>query len=74
VAEAARLRGEAAEVRDRGGSADPDGHTGRGLAYWPKVAQLLRQSYRELHRAINEPALVGDPAAGADPARHSRAE
>ena len=53
VAEAGRLRGEAAEVRDRGGSADPDGHTGRGLAYWPRVAALLRQSYRELHRAVN---------------------
>jgi hypothetical protein len=53
VAEAGRLRGEAAEVRDRGGTADPDGHRGRGLAYWPRVAQLLRQSYRELHRALN---------------------
>ena len=53
VAEAGRLRGEAAEVRDRGGSDDPDGHRGRGLAYWPRVAQLLRQSYRELHRALN---------------------
>jgi hypothetical protein len=52
VAEAGRLRGEAAEVRDRGGSADPDGHRGRGLAYWPNVARLLRQSYRELHRAL----------------------
>ncbi|HEY2888604.1 MAG TPA: hypothetical protein VGJ17_08320 [Candidatus Limnocylindrales bacterium] len=52
VAQAGRLRGEAAEVRDRGGSADPDGHRGRGLAYWPKVAQLLRGSYRELHRAL----------------------
>lgn len=53
VAEAGRVRGEAAEVRDRGGSVDPDGHPGRGLAYWPRVAQLLRQSYRELHRAVN---------------------
>jgi hypothetical protein len=53
VAEAGRLRGEAAEVRDRGGSADPEGHRARGLAYWPRVAQLLRQSYRELHRALN---------------------
>lgn len=53
VAEAGRLRGEAAEVRDRGGSADPDGHCGRGPAYWPQVARLLRESYRALHRALN---------------------
>ena len=53
VAEAGRLRGEAAEVRDRGASADPDGHTGAGRAYWPRVTQLLRESYRELHRAVN---------------------
>ena len=30
VAEAGRLRGEAAEVRDRGATADPDGPTARG--------------------------------------------
>jgi hypothetical protein len=53
VAEAGRLRGEAAEVRDRGGDADPEGHQARGLTYWPRVAALLRQSYRELHRAVN---------------------
>jgi hypothetical protein len=52
VAEAGRLRGEAAEVRDRGGIADPDGQKGRGLTYWPQVARLLRESYRELHRAL----------------------
>ena len=52
VAEAGRLRGEAAEVRDRGASADPDGPTGRGIAYWPTVARLLRESYRELKSAV----------------------
>jgi hypothetical protein len=57
VATAGRLRGEAAEVRDRGGSADPDGHRGRGSAYWPEVGRVLRASYRELHRALaTEPA------------------
>jgi hypothetical protein len=52
VAEAGRLRGEAAEVRDRGASTDPDGPTARGLAYWPEVARLLRDSYRALHAAL----------------------
>lgn len=55
VAEAGRLRGEAAEVRDRGATVDPDGSTGRGSAYWPEVARLLRRSYRELHAALNAP-------------------
>jgi hypothetical protein len=52
VAEAGRLRGLAAEVRDRGASRDPDGPRGRGQAYWPEVARLLRRSYRELARAV----------------------
>jgi len=52
VAEAGRLRGEAAEVRDRGASADPDGAIGAGLAYWPQVARLLRESYRSLADAL----------------------
>jgi hypothetical protein len=52
VAEAGRLRGVAAEVRDRGASVDPDGSTGRGSAYWPEVARLLRDSYRALHEAL----------------------
>jgi hypothetical protein len=52
VAEAGRLRGEAAEVRDRGASDDPDGSTGPGRAYWPQVARLLRDSYRALHVAL----------------------
>jgi len=54
VAEAGRLRGEAAEVRDRGASDDPDGSTGRGAAYWPRVAGLLRASYRSLAEALSE--------------------
>jgi hypothetical protein len=53
VAEAGRLRGEAAEVRDRGATDDPDGPRGRGAAYWPTVARLLRESYRSLKAAVN---------------------
>ena len=52
VAEAGRLRGEAAEVRDRGANDDPDGSTGAGRGYWPEVARLLRDSYRALHEAL----------------------
>ena len=52
VAEAGRLRGLAAEVRDRGSAADPAGPTGPGAAYWPEVARLLRDSYRKLHAAL----------------------
>jgi hypothetical protein len=52
VEEAGRLRGEAAEVRDRGATTDPDGPVGRGDAYWPEVARLLRASYRSLRDAL----------------------
>ena len=52
VAEAGRLRGLAAEVRDRGAADDPDGQTGAGAAYWPDVARLLRKSYRSLRAAV----------------------
>lgn len=52
VAEAGRLRGMAAEVRDRGATDDRDGPTGRGAAYWPEVARLLRASYRSLAEAL----------------------
>ena len=38
VAEAGRLRGLAAEVRDRGANDDPDGPLAAGSAYWPEVA------------------------------------
>lgn len=52
VAEAGRLRGIAAEVRDRGASDDPDGPRGAGSAYWPEVARLLRESYRSLSASL----------------------
>ena len=64
VAEAGRLRGEAAEVRDRGAAADPDGPRGAGSAYWPEVGRLLVRSYRSLSAAVREPSVsvtVGDP-------------
>jgi hypothetical protein len=53
VDEAGALRGRAAEVRDRGANADPEGPAGAGRAYWPEVAGLLRASYRSLHGALN---------------------
>ncbi len=59
VAEAGRLRGQAAEVRDRGAAADPDGATGAGRAYWPEVARLLRASYRSLGAAVSDPPADG---------------
>ena len=52
VAQAGHLRGEAAEVRDRGAAADADGPTGVGKSYWPQVAALLRDSYRSLKSAV----------------------
>ncbi len=52
LAEAGRLRGLAAEVRDRGATADPDGPMGRGATYWPEVLRLLRESYRSLSAAV----------------------
>lgn len=52
VAEAGRLRGLAAEVRDRGATDDPDGPAGPGAGYWPEVARLLRASYRSLAEAV----------------------
>ena len=52
VREAGSLRGEAAEVRDRGAAADPDGQTGAGDGYWPEVDRLLRASYRSLRAAV----------------------
>jgi len=64
VAEAGRLRGQAAEVRDRGASADPEGPTGAGRAYWPQVARLLRDSYRSLKSAVDGRGVddgVSDP-------------
>lgn len=60
VAEAGRLRGLAAEVRDRGAHADPEGPSARGSTYWPEVALLLRDSYRSLRTALN----TQEPGAG----------
>ncbi|MGZ6314074.1 MAG: SRPBCC family protein [Candidatus Limnocylindrales bacterium] len=64
VAEAGRLRGLAAEVRDRGASADPDGPTGHGTSYWPEVGRLLVASYRSLKNAVavQAPASARTPA------------
>jgi hypothetical protein len=71
VAESGRLRGLAAEVRDRGAAADPDGPSGSGRAYWPEVARLLRESYRELARAVSEtsPAVSETSPAVSEPSR-----
>ena len=52
VAEAGRLRGLAAEVRDRGAHEDPEGSRAPGFGYWPEVARLLRESYRSLATAV----------------------
>jgi hypothetical protein len=59
VAEAGRLRGQAADVRDRGAAADPDRATGAGRAYWAEVARLLRASYRSLGAAVSDPPAGG---------------
>lgn len=63
VAEAGRLRGLAAEVRDRGADADPDGPRGPGRSYWPEVARLLRDSYRRLHEDLRADAAAAEDAA-----------
>jgi len=62
VAAAGALRGQAAEVRDRGAAEDPDGPTGPGRAYWPQVAALLRESYRSLRRALDDADASAGPA------------
>jgi hypothetical protein len=64
VSEAGRLRGEAAEVRDRGASTDPDGPRAAGRAYWPQVARLLRESYRSLARTVASPDGPSGEASG----------
>lgn len=62
VAEAGLLRGQAAEVRDRGATIDPDGPGGEGRAYWPEVARLLRLSYARLSEALAADDAAGDLA------------
>jgi hypothetical protein len=63
VAAAGRLRGQAAEVRDRGATIDPDGPAGDGRAYWPEVARLLRHSYKRLSEALAADRPAADPPA-----------
>jgi hypothetical protein len=58
VAEAGRLRGVAAGLRDRGAAADPAGQRGPGRGYWPEVARLLRESYRSLAAALEAEGAV----------------
>jgi hypothetical protein len=67
VAEAGRLRGLAAEIRDRGATDDPDGPRGAGSAYWPEVARLLRTSYRSLKAGL-ETSDLPDSAPRTSPA------
>lgn len=54
LAEAGRLRGLAAEIRDRGATADPSGPAGRGSSYWPEVARLLLDSYQLLWQGLQD--------------------
>jgi hypothetical protein len=68
VAEAGRIRGLAAEIRDRGATSDPDGPRGAGRAYWPEVALLLRDSYRSLRAALDVDADNGSGSPVAGPA------
>ncbi len=53
VAEAARLRVEAADLRDRGADAADFDRDERGVD-WKGVSFLLHQSYRSLHDAVGE--------------------
>jgi hypothetical protein len=62
VAEAGRLRGLAAEVRDRGAAGDSRGPTGAGDAYWPEVDRLLHASYRSLRAALESAAPTNEVA------------
>ena len=68
VAEAGRLRGIAAEIRDGGAQMDPDGPAGRGDEYWPEVGRYLAESYRNLHAALAENPAE-NPAGTARPSR-----
>ncbi len=68
VAEAGRLRGQAAEFRDRGSAVDPEGPRGCGAAYWPEVGRFLVASYRSLKAAI-APGTVDTAEAASDPGR-----
>lgn len=54
IEEAARLRVEAADLRDRGGDAAPPGGDRNASVDWKSVGWLLHQSYRSLHAALAE--------------------
>jgi hypothetical protein len=54
VAEAARLRVEAADLRDRGANAAPPGTDRNATVDWKAVSWLLHQSYRSLYAALND--------------------
>jgi hypothetical protein len=58
VARAGRLRGQAAEVRDRGAADEPT-TVNAGSTYWIEVARLLRDSYRSLREAVNATPSTG---------------
>jgi hypothetical protein len=69
VWEAGHLRGRAAELRDRGAIADPDGPRGRGSSYWPVVGRMLVSSYRSLKTAVApETETASETAPAAEPA------
>jgi hypothetical protein len=53
VAEAARLRVEAADLRDRGAGKAPPGTDRNATVDWKAVSWLLHESYRSLHTALN---------------------
>ena len=57
VAEAGRLRGRAAEVRDRGADAVSHEAADEG-PYWAEVERLLRDSYRSLSAAVTAAAAT----------------
>jgi hypothetical protein len=61
VDEAAQLRGQAAEVRDRGAAAEPAAAPDEGT-YWPEVARLLQASYRSLRDSVAAARRAATPA------------
>ena len=71
VEQAGRLRGLAAEIRDRGATVDPDGPRGAGASYWPEVARLLRRSYRSLSVAVTTPDGTEGDGSDASPGADS---
>jgi hypothetical protein len=57
VATAGRLRGQAAEFRDRGAAVDPEGPAASRTGYWPEVGRILVASYRSLKAAVAPEAI-----------------